>query len=172
MKVNLEKECLEELGRKIKEIARSNQDMIDAIISRKKSMLTCGYSFSLKCETKSKPWSIVSTPFKYPVSLRLRNWRYNGDKLEETEDIFNDKIDYTMETWQDVQHLNKDLHKVGCKYCDRLADRIENRRDMCKFLNNMAKLEMQSKMLPNGQKICPTHQQITKRRSLTRWKKS
>jgi hypothetical protein len=83
MKVNLEKECLEELGKRFKDIAKSNDDVIKTIASRKDNKIITGYSFDIKCATKSEPWLFKSTPFTSNVSMRLRNWRYNGEKLEE-----------------------------------------------------------------------------------------
>ena len=81
MKVNLEKEYLEELGKRFKDIAKSNDDVIKTIASRKDNKIITGYSFDIKCTTKSEPWLFKSTPFTSNVSARLQHWRYNGEKL-------------------------------------------------------------------------------------------
>ena len=56
MKVNLEKEYLEELGKRFKVIAKSNDDVIKIIALRKDNKIITGYLFDIKYITKSKPW--------------------------------------------------------------------------------------------------------------------
>eukprot|EP00957_Ditylum_brightwellii_P087716 6679770-Ditylum_brightwellii.AAC.1 len=44
-------------------------------------------------------------------SERLDDWRYSGDPLKIPEDIFNDGIDYTLNTYADVIYLNDQILK-------------------------------------------------------------
>ena len=54
VKVNLEKECLEELDKIFKDIVKSNDYIIKTIASRKGNKIITGYLFHIKYIMKSK----------------------------------------------------------------------------------------------------------------------
>ena len=139
-----EDESLEVLGAKLKALAKVNQEIIDRIEACMDNRVICGYSYSLTCQLNSsaleqtkEPWTFSSTPQQVRVSRLIQGWRYLGQEFEAAEDVFNDKIDYCMETYVDVTRLNADLLKVGSKYCDLLADKPKTRAGIRNFLTNL-----------------------------------
>uniref|UniRef100_A0A7S4KB10 Ubiquitin-like domain-containing protein n=1 Tax=Odontella aurita TaxID=265563 RepID=A0A7S4KB10_9STRA len=150
-------ESLEVVGAKLKAVAKVNHEILDAIEASKHKLVVSKYNYSLKCElsgqdatatagqeaTGSKtPWSFVATPQREGVATRVDRWRYTGEPLEAVEDIFNDNIIYRMNDHEDVTRLNKDLLRVGTKFCDLLADRPKPRSGARVFLRNLERVHV------------------------------
>eukprot|EP00957_Ditylum_brightwellii_P196041 14936593-Ditylum_brightwellii.AAC.1 len=65
----------------------------------------------------------LSNKFKGIINSEgLDDWRCSGKPLKMPEDIFNDGIDYTLNTYADVIYLNDQILKVGSKISDCLVD--------------------------------------------------
>lgn len=75
------------------------------------------------------------------MTSRLSAWAYTGEDLEQPEDVFKDKLNYTLRSWADVVRLNGEIPPVA-KQFRRLADIEENRDDIRKFLSNLERIQV------------------------------
>eukprot|EP00957_Ditylum_brightwellii_P076888 5843987-Ditylum_brightwellii.AAC.1 len=118
-------ESLHDLGTDLKALAATNANLLDAIQSLSSKKAISAYNFSLQynlpiansltevVDGTSQAWSFNTKEQTDSISERLEKWQYNGEPLEQPMDIFNDNINYTLESYHDVIRLNKDLLKVG-----------------------------------------------------------
>eukprot|EP00957_Ditylum_brightwellii_P099133 7550833-Ditylum_brightwellii.AAC.1 len=140
---------LDALGLDLKVIAAKNTDLLKIIESHSSEEAISGYTYSLQYNLPSvhnvanvtdgatPPWSFGIKKQTDPIARRLKKWRYSGKPFEKPIDIFNDNIDYTLHTYDDVTRLNKELLKVGCKISDHLYDSPKNQDVLQSFISNM-----------------------------------
>eukprot|EP00957_Ditylum_brightwellii_P079743 6062787-Ditylum_brightwellii.AAC.1 len=110
---------LTELGADLQSVAKTNNGLLKAIeLACSKETIISGYTYSLKYNLPSthgtdQAWSFHTNQHTDSIARLLENWHHNGEPLKQPIDIFNDNINYTLETYTDVIRLNKKLFEVG-----------------------------------------------------------
>eukprot|EP00957_Ditylum_brightwellii_P211523 15366275-Ditylum_brightwellii.AAC.1 len=151
-KITKKGDTLKELGVAFKDIAKKNTDLLKNIEARKSKKVIYQYALkhcispgqndeALLRDLRGETISLYSKKKTDTVDNLLSKWRYSGKSLEEPEeDVFNDNIDYTLDSYADVMRLNSILLEVGSKICTRLAENDSSRRDLRIFILNMEHL--------------------------------
>jgi hypothetical protein len=139
---------MEDLGAKLNALTAVNDEILALIASMHEHSIVCGYSFKLECslgqtgeDTGDGPWIVTSVPTIETVGRVLGAWEYSGEDLGEPDDLFNDRIDYSLKSYNDVVRLSQQVPIVGRKYL-RLADQPGNREDLRLFLTNLERLQV------------------------------
>lgn len=136
---------LEEIGEKIDEIGKYNQDTLDIVKSRLDDDVITGYKYVFGYEGDrftelDDQWTIQSKPVTKPVRMCLDMWSYTGSNLIVIESVFNDTIIYKMDNVADVERLNDQFYKIGKKYAF-MIERPALRATMMEIIANMQKLQ-------------------------------
>mmetsp|Transcript_26610 Transcript_26610/g.32250 ORF Transcript_26610/g.32250 Transcript_26610/m.32250 type:complete len:561 (-) Transcript_26610:285-1967(-) len=136
---------LEELGEKIGEIAQYIEDTLSLVKSRLDSDVITGfkYDFSFEADRFTEGdggWKIKADPVKKPVGMCIDVWKYSGPPLTIFESVFNDDINFKLESMADVERLTELFHKIGAKYAF-LIERPALRATTMDIIANMQKLQ-------------------------------
>jgi len=144
----VEDDNLDTLASKVRAIAKSNSAIVNVIQRRFTSRIVAGYNFTITADLRNsldgdqQLLEIERMPVRDSVGACLNGWRYSGEPLEIPDDVFNDHVDYTCETYQDVVRLNNVLPKVAKKYSESLPDRPESYGFLLPHLHNVKKLKI------------------------------
>lgn len=130
----------------IREIDNTNNNIINQISDRIKKRTTLGYSYDVQCKMSSdvtdndRPWEVTAKRGTTARSI-ADSWRYTGNKLDEVDDYFNDKVNYRIRSLSDLKRLNTDLVNVGLKYADFMPDRPNTRSAVYAHISNLQTIQ-------------------------------
>eukprot|EP01119_Soliformovum_irregulare_P014160 TRINITY_DN3857_c0_g1_i1.p1 TRINITY_DN3857_c0_g1~~TRINITY_DN3857_c0_g1_i1.p1 ORF type:complete len:242 (+),score=44.63 TRINITY_DN3857_c0_g1_i1:82-726(+) len=100
--------------RKFDAIFTVNKEII-ARINQHPSSVLVDFAYSLKIEEGRKTLELVEQKITKQKKQLLTCWKPSV-QLRPIKDLFNDKIDWTCKRFEDVVHLNDQLHEVCHKY--------------------------------------------------------
>jgi hypothetical protein len=132
---------------KVKGVVVVNGEIIDAVeksLAQVDAQVVAGFSFSLDLKAEFKdgksvgePWKLVAKPFHRDVNSLVRGFEYDGEKLKDFEDIFNDSVDLTLVSYDDAKRLQEDLPRVASKWVRIARDTPDNQEQLSLLLHNM-----------------------------------
>jgi hypothetical protein len=123
-------------------ISKVNDEIIKRITS-KKSHIFPSYFLSQYLNSTSIPQFKIEESLSQSGNTIISNWKRNAESPHQMQipiDLFNDKLDFSCENFNDVQRLNEEMTKVLAKYT--FLDPIRAAPEIDKFLNNFEVLQI------------------------------
>jgi len=129
---------------KIRDLAMANAEILENIENQKSEEVIIKYNHSVNItlsgsndDTYDDPCQITTNIKKEPLQYRLDEWKYSGEPIVLHKSFFNrGAIDLTIEKYDDVIRLNRELHEIADNFYMIALDN-ELVRDILRcFLNN------------------------------------